>query len=257
LAAIAVDQINDRLYGQGRVKEKEDAHGPGTPERGLGWARRADSAPPPIETSEDIGDAAGGWTRPNDLGPIAEEKAKSHRWRPRPRTVVTVLALLLLAALAGGASTLAYLNAERAQDWKLRAERLDLNAAELNRLLIDRSEQLNQRTRDLNSSAQAVRDARAALRRSELDVASLSSRQRALANEKAQVEDEREQLEVQRAALETVAGSYITCKNGLVDLVRAVANDDWDWIDWYYDGIAAACDAAEGALDSYLTSYGG
>lgn len=179
------------------------------------------------------------------------------RRRPRRRTVLLSLLILLLAAAAGAAGTLAYRNAQQAAEWEDRAETLELNAAKLNELLVERSEELNQRTRDLNASAAAIRDARSALRRSESDVASLASRQRELANEKAQVEDEREQLEVQRSALESVAGSYITCKSGLVDLVGAVARSNWYWVEYYGDGIAADCDAAESALDSYLYSYGG
>ena len=127
------------------------------------------------------------------------------------------------------------MNGRRADDWQQRAETLERNAAELNELLVERSADLNERTRDLNSTAKSLREARSALTRSESDVASLARRQRQLANEKAQVEDEREQLAVQQGALEGVAGAYVSCNSGLVDLVGAVARDDWTWVDYYYD----------------------
>jgi hypothetical protein len=192
-------------------------------------------------------------TRPLAPARLAEPGRRGRRWR----IALVVFALLVLLGLAGAAAAVAYLNDDRADRWQARAILLERNAAELNVLLVERSKTLNQRTRDLNASSRAIRDARGALRRSESDVASLAARQRELANEKAQVEDEREQIEVQASALVSVASSYITCKNGLVDLVGAVARDDWNWVDYYYDGISYDCDSAEESLDSYLYSYGG
>jgi cell division protein FtsB len=212
-----------------------------------------DSALPEIHASEPSQRTALDFTALMPLPPAAPPR----RRRPSRRTAFVSVLILLLAATTVAASVLAYRNAQQAADWEDRAETVEANAAKLNELLVERSQALNQRTRDLNESAAAIRDARAALRRSESDVASLASRQRELANEKAQVEDEREQLEVQRVALEGVAGSYITCKSGLVDLVGAVARSDWYWVDYYYDGIEADCASAESALDSYLYSYGG
>jgi hypothetical protein len=190
------------------------------------------------------------FSEPDVATPIAERK------RSRLSLVLIVLGSLLVLSAFAGLGTLAYLNDTRADDWQQRSEQLQRNATQLNELLVVRSGDLNERTADLNTTADSLRKARAALGRSESDVASLSRRQRELANEKAQVEDERGQLTVQASELESVAGAYVTCKAGLVDLVGAVARDDWGWVEYYYPTISADCRSAEDTLQSYLYSYG-
>ena len=111
--------------------------------------------------------------------------------------------------------------------------------------------------------AARVEQAQRAITRSEADVRSLERRQRRLANEKAQVEDARAQLALERDAiaeeadvLGNVAAAFVTCKNGLVELLNYVLADN--------DGAAAAivgrvdgdCEVAEGELSSYIAAYG-
>ena len=204
---------------------------------------------PAAAPSDETGEAASSAAR---VAAVPAQRKRS-RWR----LAFATLALLLLLAAVGAAGTVAYMNDRRADDWQQRAETLERNAAELNELLVERSADLNERTRDLNSTAKSLREARSALTRSESDVASLARRQRQLANEKAQVEDEREQLVVQQGALEGVAGAYVSCNSGLLDLVGAVARDDWAWVDYYYGSVQGDCTTAGDALDSYLNSYSG
>jgi hypothetical protein len=127
--------------------------------------------------------------------PPAQERAPSSQptrtpiLRDRRFLVVAALAVLLALALAG-ASTLALVNARRADDWQTRAEQVELRTKVINDLLVERSHDVNSRTRALNATATRLRATRRALSRSEADVRALVRRQSELANEKAQAEDE-------------------------------------------------------------------
>jgi septal ring factor EnvC (AmiA/AmiB activator) len=170
-------------------------------------------------------------------------------------------ALIALAVAAGaGLAALGFVawsNYDRADRWEHRAARLERNADELNRLLIDRSGQLNARTRELNIMGAKVSQARDTIARSEADVSALEARQRELANEKAQVEDARAAMSEERDAITNVASAYIQCKSGLVDLLQYLANDDYESASYYSDSVDGDCAAAEASLQSYLSTYGG
>jgi hypothetical protein len=108
--------------------------------------------------------------------------------RDRRFLLVAGLAALLAVALIG-ASALAVVNARRADDWRTRAEQVQLRTKIINDLLVERSHDVNSRTRTLNATAAKLRQTRRALTRSESDVRALVRRQSELANEKAQAED--------------------------------------------------------------------
>ena len=123
-------------------------------------------------------------------------------------------------------------------------------------LIGQRTQALNRRTTQVNKLADRLRDTRTALRRSEGYVSTLACRQRELANEKARVEDERRQLQSQQAALETVATDFLSCNNGLVDVLSAVLDEDWDWVLYYGRSRLASCTDASESLDSYQRRFG-
>jgi hypothetical protein len=170
--------------------------------------------------------------------------------------LVGISQALLLTAI-GVVGYLAWTNYDRAEQWQRRAETLERNAHSLNDILIERSETLNERTRDLNEMAAIVRASSRALRRSEADVVSLAKRQRELAAEKARVEDARAQLAVEAAAVTDVASAFIDCKDGLVDLLGYVSNEDYSSANYYWQSVSDDCDHAEYSLSGYLTTYGG
>ena len=165
----------------------------------------------------------------------------------RLRRALVTLTIVALAALAG-VGFVAWSNYDRAKRRERRAVRLQHNADELNSLLIDRSDRLNARTRELNAMALKVTEAENTIVRSEADVSALEQRQRALANEKAQVEDERAAMAEERDAITHVASAYITCKNGLVDLLQYVTNGDYTSASYYADSVDSDCSDAEASL---------
>jgi hypothetical protein len=178
------------------------------------------------------------------------------RWRRRLWISLLILGFVALAGFGAGGGYLAWQNSERATLWQERALRLERNVTQLNKVLSDRSSTLNERTRELNGMAVKARTAQRALRRSESDVASLSRRQRELANEKAQVEDARASLAVEATALRGVASATIDCKDGVVELLSYVLNDDYDSANYYVDGVRSDCDYAEETLQTYNSTYG-
>jgi hypothetical protein len=217
-----------------------------------------------LHTPPQPGDAAqDGRSEPDQEAPLGVEAAETSapmaagRSRRGWKVAAVLVSQLLLLGLAGAAGYLAWTNHDRADGWKARAVTLDRNVAALNDVLVERSETLNERTRELNLMAAKVRESQGALRRSEADVASLARRQRELANEKAQVEDERAEVAAEAEAVEGVAGAFIDCKSGLVDLLGYIANDDYYSANYYWDSVSADCSYAEESLSNYLGSYGG
>jgi hypothetical protein len=184
---------------------------------------------------------------------VGLEPTPTGRRRGRIALVVAVL-LLLLAGLAGS-GYLVVSNRDRAERWEDRAFQLERNVDQLNGLLVERSNILNARTGELNRMATKVRRQQGALQRSEADVSSLERRQRALAAEKADVEDSRAQLAVQAAALENVADAFVDCKDGLVDLLNYVLDEDFFSATAVVSGVASDCNYAESALSDYNYSY--
>jgi hypothetical protein len=178
------------------------------------------------------------------------------RWRRRLWVSLLVLVFVALAGFGGAAGYLAWQNSERATLWQERAVRLEGNVVQLNSVLSDRSSTLNERTRELNTMAVKARAAQRALRRSESDVASLARRQRELANEKAQVEDARAAVAAEATALRGVASATIDCKNGVVELLGYVLNDDYDSASYSVDDVRADCDYAAETLQNYNSTYG-
>jgi hypothetical protein len=163
---------------------------------------------------------------------------------------------IALAACLGGLAWAMKTNGDRAEAWRDRA----ITAEEIvdgQRVLIgQRTQALNRRTTQVNRLADRLRDTRTALRRSEGDVTSLARRQRELANEKARVEDERRQLQAQQAALETVASDVLSCNSGLVDVLGAVLDEDWDWVAINGSSRLASCSDAGASIDSYQRRFG-
>jgi hypothetical protein len=176
------------------------------------------------------------------------------RGRLKVAAIVTSYGLLLGALALTG--YLAWTNYDRADRWERRASTLERNVRSLNDLLVVRSAGLNARTREVNAMAAKVKSARRALLRSEADVATLARRQRELANEKAQVEDARAQLAAETTALEDVASAFIDCKDGLIDVLGYIADDEYYLANAYYDEVSADCSSAEDALATYHASYG-
>ena len=172
------------------------------------------------------------------------------------RKVAVGVAAVALAVVVGGLGWAMKTNGDRAEKWRDRA----ISAEEIvdgQRVLIgQRTRALNRRTTQVNRLADKLRDTRTSLRRSEGDDSSLARRQRELANEKARVEDERRQLQSQQAALETVASDVLTCNNGLVDVLGAVLDEDWDWLLSYVNSRLASCTDAGASLDSYQRRFG-
>jgi septal ring factor EnvC (AmiA/AmiB activator) len=177
---------------------------------------------------------------------------------PRRRRIVVglLLGFILLAGAGATAGYLAFVNKDRADDWEARALELDRNVAELEAALLERTDQLNARTEELNAMSAKVLDAEEAIGRSEADVRSLERRQRQLANEKAQVEDARAALEVQTDAIANVASAFITCKEGLVELLNYVLAEDYATASAVYPRIDGYCDTADNALNGYLARHG-
>jgi hypothetical protein len=188
-------------------------------------------------------------------GPPVADGPPSHR---RRRIVLGVFALgtVLLVAAAATAGYLALENDARADRWEVRAGALEGNVESLNDLLVERSEALNERTEELNTMARKVQEAEQAIARSEADVVSLERRQRRLANEKAQVEDARAALALEAEALGDVAGAFITCKQGLDQLLGYVLAEDFGAANAVVAGVDRDCQTAEGELSSYLAAYG-
>lgn len=177
-------------------------------------------------------------------------------WRKRLIVAGIVLAFLLLAVAGAGAGYLAFTNEERADRWQARAAVLDENVEALSEVVLERTEDLNERTEELNGMAAKVQRAETAIARSEADVRALERRQRRLADEKAQVEDARARLAVEREALSDVASSFVSCKDGLVELLNYFAIDDFYAADAAYGRVASDCENAEQTLASYAATYG-
>jgi TolA-binding protein len=177
--------------------------------------------------------------------------------RGRPLLIGALALAFLLVAVAGSvAGYVAWENRERADRWEGRADELERNVRSLNAILVERSDALNERTEELNAMAAKVRRAERAVSRSEADVRSLEDRQRQLANEKAQVEDARAALAAEAKALEDVATAFITCKNGLVELLNSVLEEDFATASSISDRVDGQCETAEGELSAYLAAYG-
>jgi septal ring factor EnvC (AmiA/AmiB activator) len=177
--------------------------------------------------------------------------------RRRPLLICAlVLAFVLLAAAGSVAGYVASENRERAERWEGRADELERNVRSLNEILVERSDALNERTEELNAMAATVRRAERAVSRSEADVRSLEDRQRQLANEKAQVEDARAALAAEAEALEEVASAFITCKNGLVELLDHVLDEDFATASSVSSRVDGECQTAESELSAYLAAYG-
>lgn len=176
----------------------------------------------------------------------------------RPRLVIAALAagFLLLGVAGGVAGYLAWTNRERADDWAARAGQLERAVESLNAVLVERTGDLNERTEELNSMAAKVRRAERAISRSESDVRALERRQRQLANEKARVEDARAAVTSEAAAIEDVANAFITCNDGLVELLNYVLAEDYGSADAAYPRVDGDCEEAEGELSAYLAAYG-
>lgn len=179
-------------------------------------------------------------------------------WRRRRNWVVgaAILILVLLVSAGALAGYVAWTNMVRADDWQARSARLQENVDALDEAVAERTKALNQRTTDLNAMAEKVADAERAIDRSEADVKRLERRQRKLAAEKADVEDARAALALQTAAIEDVASSYISCKNGLSQLLRYVLDENYYAASAIVYRVDADCATAEDALQRYLANYG-
>lgn len=190
--------------------------------------------------------------------PVAAAATKHSLAPPRRRRLWIALALgasLLLIATLAGSGYLALSNKSRADRWEGRALTLERNVDQLNGLLVARSNTLNARTRELNRMAGKVRQQQSSLRRSEADVSSLEQRQRALAAEKAEVEDSRAQLAVQAASLENVADAFVDCKDGLVELLGYILDEDYYSTNVVISRVSSDCGYAESALSDYNATY--
>ena len=184
--------------------------------------------------------------------------------RPQPRApsrgrgplIAAILVAVALALALAGVAYLAYSNKTRADDWEAIAFRLERNTEQLNGLLTERSTQLSERTQELNRLAATVTRQQNALTRSESDVESLSQRQRELAAEKAAVEDSRAALSIQSTALEAVATAFVDCKDGLVELLGYVIEENNAAASQIVAGVGADCSAAEAGLAGYRARYG-
>jgi hypothetical protein len=183
--------------------------------------------------------------------PATPQRPLRRRW---PLLLAAVVVLLVVAALST-TGYLAYSNKSRADRWEARSLALERNVDELNVVLVERSNALDARTRELNRIARTVKAQQRALRRSEADVSSLSSRQRALAAEKAAVEDSRAGLAIQASSLEDVADGFVDCKDGLVDLLGYILDEDYFSANAVIGGVADDCQYAESALSSYNSIY--
>jgi hypothetical protein len=188
-------------------------------------------------------------------GSLRQRDGESSKRITARRLVIAIGALgLVLVVLSE--SYLVFSNKSRADRWQARSAALERNVDGLNRLLVMRSSQLNARTRELNRMGHKVRKEQQALKRSQADVSQLARRQRELANEKAQVEDSRAGLVVQAAALEGVSSAFANCKDGLVDLLDYVLNDDYVSAEAIVDSVGSECQYAENSLADYRASYG-
>jgi septal ring factor EnvC (AmiA/AmiB activator) len=167
--------------------------------------------------------------------------------------IAFAVCLFLIAGSTAG--YLAWTNKARADDWQGRAAQLEANVTELEETINERTQELNERTEDLNQMAAKVTAAARAIARSESDVKLLERRQRQLANEKAQVEDARAQLALQTATIEDVASAFITCKDGLTQLLSFVLAQDYFSANSIVGRVRADCDTAEARLDSYFANY--
>lgn len=156
--------------------------------------------------------------------------------------------MVALVACVGVAAWIAYTNKTRADRWQARSGALQRNVTALNGIVVRRTVLLNARARQLNDLAGKVQQSQSALSQSEGDVQNLEGRQRALANEKAQLEDE-------RSALTQVASAYITCKSDLENVIQAIANSDYGWIDANGGTAQSDCASADSSLQGFLGSY--
>jgi hypothetical protein len=265
VTADGVDGANHRAAGEPNG-ETQEAHSVGStvPDTAVLTGTAAQSAVDRPGMEERTGAADDAWPKsPADglpfplpsYGPSGPPHAQAppmlRRW---PFRLALGLAILF-AILAGLASYVAWENRERAESWEARALRYEAVAGELRVLVGERTQELNRTTETANDVARRLRETRAALSRSTSDVSQLSARQRELANEKAQIEDERQALEQERDALESVAGSFVTCNEGLFGILNAVLEDDYSYVSYYGQGVLDDCRAADAGLDDYLAAY--
>lgn len=162
---------------------------------------------------------------------------------PRAWLVAAGVAGVLLVAAVGVLAALAVVNHGRADENLDRATAWRDRSEELQRLVGERTRDLNRQTARLNVASNRLRSARASIRRSEQDVAALEVRQRELAAEKAAVEDERAQLEIQQDLLLDAAVQIGECNAALIDLYNAGGADGV-----LADLASAECSEAEGAV---------
>jgi TolA-binding protein len=160
--------------------------------------------------------------------------------------VVLLAGVVVLAGLAAWGLYGMHTNERRAVAWEHRARLLQANAAQLESLLAARTRLLNQRIDQMNNMARKLKSSQVALTQSQGDVSSLEERQRQLADEKAQLQD-------QQHLLDQVAGSYVTCKQDLIQLLADVANG-YDTT-YSYDTANTDCTNADNSLQNYLSNY--
>ena len=204
-------------------------------------------------TSDQLGDADANPSRPAPVGTTRSRPP----WRKRLLLGGLVLCFLLLAGAGAAAGYLAFTNKERADLWEARAVDLEGDVAALERVVAERTDDLNERTDDLNAMAAKIVQAERTIARSEADVRSLEQRQRRLANEKAQVEDARAALALQASAMEDVAGAFIECNDGLVEYLGYIVEEDYVSASSEYGRINGYCQDAEDRLAQYLATQGG
>jgi TolA-binding protein len=160
--------------------------------------------------------------------------------------VVLCVVIVVLGGVAGWGLYAMQTNEQRAVSWQRRAQKLQANAAQLESLLEARTRLLNQRIDQMNRIARKLKLSQVALSQSQGDVTSLEERQRELANEKAQLQD-------QQRTLDQVAGTYVACKQDLIQLLSDFANG-YDTTS-SYNTANTDCTYADDSLQGYLGTY--
>lgn len=179
------------------------------------------------------------WTSDNPTEPIAPDdppppsSGRSIRVTV-PRLVIASLLTVIVLTVAVGASVIAFVNDDRADEWRDRSQSLQS-------LVNDRTKELNEQTKRLNTAAATLKKSQDALERSESDVEGLESRQRALANEKAQLAD-------QRAFLERATGLLQSCNTGLAQVLASLSDGTDPSTTLDLDAIQRTCQDASSAM---------
>ena len=140
----------------------------------------------------------------------ADEPAAPRRW---PRVLAVVARAWRWPAGPRGRRTRCARTSSGRSRGRSSRRRLQAQTRKLDAIVAARTRTLNDRVDQLNVLGTKLADAQAALTRSEGDVSSLEVRQRQLADEKAQLED-------QARLLASVARTYQTCKEDLVEPAR-------------------------------------